>query len=311
MGSEGGLASAAEAFLAWCRIEKGLAPQTLSAYGLDIERFNSYWNQLKTEGLPSAGELGAYIDSFYREGYSSRTVARHLTTLRSFYRFLLQEGRTQEDATRFLRAPKQWRNLPKYLTREQVSRLLAEPKLRSGREERDRAMLEVLYASGLRVSELCGVKLSDVNLSLGYLRVTGKGGKTRMVPLGQKAQQAIREYLESARGRLLRDAAVAVPVRDGAWRAADTPGVLEAPGIVQAARGHPTRQLTPHVLRHSFCDAPARRRRRSSQRSGDVGPCRHRHDRNLYARGPPPPEGDSGPPSPARRTPGHLEANER
>ena len=251
MGSEGGLASAAEAFLAWCRIEKGLAPQTLSAYGLDIARFNSYWNQLNTEGLPSAGELGAYIDSFYREGYSSRTVARHLTTLRSFYRFLLQEGRMQEDATRFLRAPKQWRNLPKYLTREQVSRLLAEPKLDPPNEERDRAMLEVLYASGLRVSELCGVKLSDVNLSLGYLRVTGKGGKTRMIPLGQKAQEAIREYQGRARGRLL--------------------GSRPSPYLFVTARGGPlTRQgfwkrlglyrlragidakLSPHVLRHSF-----------------------------------------------------------
>jgi integrase/recombinase XerD len=251
MGSEGGLASAAEAFLAWCRIEKGLAPQTLSAYGLDIARFNSYWSQLNTEGLPSAGELGAYIDSFYREGYSSRTVARHLTTLRSFYRFLLQEGRMQEDATRFLRAPKQWRNLPKYLTREQVSRLLAEPKLDPPNEERDRAMLEVLYASGLRVSELCGVKLSDVNLSLGYLRVTGKGGKTRMIPLGQKAQEAIREYQGRARGRLL--------------------GSRPSPYLFVTARGGPlTRQgfwkrlglyrlragidakLSPHVLRHSF-----------------------------------------------------------
>ena len=251
MGSEGGLASAAEAFLAWCRIEKGLAPQTLSAYALDIARLTSYWNQLKTQGLPSTGELGAYIDSFYLEGYSSRSVARHLTTLRNLYRFLLREGRTQEDATRFLRAPKQWRNLPKYLTREQVSRLLAEPKPDPPHEDRDRAMLEVLYASGLRVSELCGLKLSDVNLNLGYLRVTGKGGKTRMVPLGQKAQQAIREYQESARGRLL--------------------GTRPSPYLFVTARGGPlTRQgfwkrlglyalragieakLSPHVLRHSF-----------------------------------------------------------
>lgn len=251
MGSEGGLASAAEAFLAWCRIEKGLAPQTLSAYALDIARFKSYWNQLNTEGLPSAGELGAYIDSFYREGYSSRSVARHLTTLRSFYRFLLQEGRTQEDATRFLRAPKQWRNLPKYLTREQVSRLLAEPKLDPPNEERDRAMLEVLYASGLRVSELCGVKLSDVNLSLGYLRVSGKGGKTRMIPMGQKAQEAIREYQGSARGRLLRTRAspyLFVTARGGP---------LTRQGFWKRLRLYALRagiqaKLSPHVLRHSF-----------------------------------------------------------
>jgi integrase/recombinase XerD len=251
MSSEGGLASAAEAFLAWCRIEKGLAPQTLSAYALDIGRLKSYWNPLNTKDLPSAGELGAYIDSLYRQGYSSRTVARHLTTLRNFYRFLLREGRTQEDAARFLRAPKQWRNLPKYLTREQVSRLLAEPRADPPPEGRDRAMLEVLYASGLRVSELCAVKLSDVNLSLGYVRVTGKGGKTRMVPLGQRAQQAIREYLESTRARLLRSRASAYlfvtarggPLtRQGFWKR------LGMYGLRAGIRS----PLTPHVLRHCF-----------------------------------------------------------
>jgi len=166
MNSEGGLSSAAAAFLAWCRIEKGLAPQTLFAYSLDINRFKSYWAQRNQASLPVAADLGAYVDALYAAGLSSRSVARHLTTLRNFYRFLLREGRVAEDATRFLHAPKQWRNLPKYLTREQVEQLLAEPKTELPRESRDRAMIEVLYASGLRVSELCGLKLSDANLSL-------------------------------------------------------------------------------------------------------------------------------------------------
>jgi integrase/recombinase XerD len=192
-----------------------------------------------------------YVDALYTEGLSSRSVARHLTTLRNFYRFLLREGRVAEDPTRFLHAPKQWRNLPKYLTREQVERLLAEPKTELPREARDRAMIEVLYASGVRVSELCGLKLSDANLSLGYLRVTGKGSKTRMVPLGKMAQKAIQEYLDCPRAQLLR--------------------TRPSPYMFVTARGGPlTRQafwkrlnlyalragiqvpLTPHVLRHSF-----------------------------------------------------------
>ena len=251
MGSEGGLASATEAFLAWCRIEKGLAPHTLSAYALDLARFTSYWNQLKTQILPSAEELGTYIDSLYKAGYSSRSVARHLTTLRNFYRFLLLEGRTTEDATRFLRAPKQWRNLPKYLTREQVSQLLAEPKADPPNEDRDRAMLEVLYASGLRVSELCRLKLSDVNLNLGYLRVSGKGGKTRMIPVGQKAQQALREYLENSRARLLRtrpSAYVFVTARGGPLT---RQGFWKRLGVYARRTGIRS-PLTPHVLRHCF-----------------------------------------------------------
>lgn len=251
MNSDGGLSSAAAAFLAWCRIEKGLAPQTLLAYSLDIKNFQLFWSKRNLTGLPAASELGGYIDSLYAAGLSARSVARHLTTLRNFYRFLLREGRTAEDATRFLHAPKQWRNLPKYLTRDQVEKLLAEPKSEPPREVRDRAMIEALYASGLRVSELCGLKLSDANLSLGYLRVTGKGSKTRMVPLGQKAQQAIREYLECPRAQLLR--------------------TRPSPYLFVTGRGGPlTRQafwkrlrfyarragihvpLSPHVMRHSF-----------------------------------------------------------
>jgi integrase/recombinase XerD len=251
MNSDGGLSSAAAAFLAWCRIEKGLAPQTLSAYSLDINRFKSYWVGCNQAGLPVASDLRAYVDALYAAGLSSRSVARHLTTLRSFYKFLLREGRVAEDATRFLRAPKQWRNLPKYLTKEQVEQLLAEPETELPREARDRAMIEVLYASGVRVSELCGLKLSDANLGLGYLRVTGKGSKTRMVPLGKMAQKAIQVYLDCPRAQLLR--------------------TRPSPYLFVTARGGPlTRQafwkrlnayalragihvpLTPHVLRHSF-----------------------------------------------------------
>ncbi len=251
MNGDGGLSSAAAAFLAWCRIEKGLAPQTLSAYSLDVNNFQSFWSKRDLPGLPAAGELGGYVDSLYAAGLSGRSVARHLTTLRNFYKFLLRDGRIGEDATRFLHAPKQWQNLPKYLTREQVERLLAEPKSEPPREVRDRAMIEVLYASGLRVSELCGLKLSDANLSFGYVRVTGKGSKTRSVPLGQKSQQAIRAYLECPRGQLLR--------------------TRPSPYLFVTRRGGPlTRQafwlrlglyarragihvpLSPHVLRHSF-----------------------------------------------------------
>ena len=251
MNSDGGLESAAEAFLAWCRIEKGLAPQTLSAYSLDINRFRSYWSGRTIHGFPAANELGEYVDTLRNGGYSSRSVARHVTTLRNFYRFLLREGRIGEDSTRFLRSPKHWRNLPKYLTQEQVARLIAEPKPDPPKEARDRAMVEVLYASGLRVSELCGLKLTDVNLSLGCVRVTGKGGKTRMAPLGQPAQAAVRQYLESARGQLLRSrpSPYLFVTRRGAAMARQLFWRRLALYARRAGIGVP---ISPHVLRHSF-----------------------------------------------------------
>jgi integrase/recombinase XerD len=223
----------------------------LFAYSLDIKRFKSYWAEHSQAGLPAAADLGVYVDALYTEGLSGRSVARHLTTLRNFYKFLLREGRVDEDATRFLHAPKQWRNLPKYLTREQVERLLAEPKPGLPRESRDRTMIEVLYASGVRVSEVCGLKLTDANLSLGYLRVTGKGSKTRMVPLGQKAQIAITEYLEGPRAQLLRTRPspyLFVTTRGGPltrqafWKRLN----------FYALRANIRVPLTPHVLRHSF-----------------------------------------------------------
>jgi integrase/recombinase XerD len=251
MNSEGGLSSAAEAFLAWCRIEKGLADQSLSAYAHDLHRFGVYWDAQKRPGLPAAAEIGAYIDALFAAGLSSRSIARHLATLRNFYKFLLKEGRTTEDATRFLHAPKLWKDLPKYLTRAEVESLLAEPHDRPARESRDRAMIELIYASGLRVSELCGVKLSDLNLNLGYVRVTGKGSKTRMVPLGGKAQSAIRDYMDGDRAILLgpRGSAYLFVTARG--------GSITRQGFWKRLKFYALRagiraRLTPHVLRHSF-----------------------------------------------------------
>ena len=251
MDNEGGLPAAAEAFLGWCRIEKGLAPQSILAYSLDLKRFQSHFKNSAVPSFPTPEQLRAYVDSLFAAGYSSRSVARHLTTLRTFSRFLLREGRIATDPARFLSAPKQWRNLPKYLTRDQVERLLAEPRCGLPMEARDRAMLEVLYSSGLRVSELCGLKLSDVNLSLGFLRVTGKGSKTRMVPLGGQAQRAIRDYLEGARACLLRTRPAAhlfITARGGPL----TRQAFWYRLRIYARRASIEVHLTPHVLRHSF-----------------------------------------------------------
>jgi len=250
MAAEEELARAIEAFLACARIEKGLSAHTISSYSFDLNNFRDYCSSRKLSWPVRAEDLRGYMDAMREAKLSARTSARRLSALRQFFRFLLTEGRIGEDPTALLSAPKTWRNLPKYLTASQVEGLLASPEA-TPRGVRDRAMLETLYATGLRVSELVSLRLADVNLDLGFVRVTGKGGKQRLVPLGSKAQQALREYLAEARAALLKGRAsphLFVTGRGGAmtrqafWMLLRQHG--RKAGIFQ--------KLSPHVLRHSF-----------------------------------------------------------
>jgi integrase/recombinase XerD len=251
MKHEGDLAAASASFLTWCRVEKGLAANSLASYSLDLRQFGAYCASRNWTGIPDTGCLRAYLDHLSADGKSARSVARHLTTLRMFYRFLLAEGRVEADATALLSAPRQWQNLPKYLNRNQIEALLAAPDPATPLGCRDRAMFELLYACGLRVSELVSLKRTDLNLDLGFVRVTGKGSKTRMVPLGGKAQEALADYLETGRAALLKrrsSPALFVTARGGSltrqgfWKNLGRYG--KKAGIFH--------NLTPHVLRHSF-----------------------------------------------------------
>ncbi|HBY58639.1 MAG TPA: site-specific tyrosine recombinase XerD [Solibacterales bacterium] len=235
-------------YLDFCRVEKGLARNSLAAYSRDLERFAHF----ARTGLPGADGLRSYVDGLYQAGLSPRTVARHMVTLRNLYQFLLREGTIQDDPTTALAAPRQWQTLPKYLSRSEIDQLLEEAV--SGTEPvglRDFAMLQFLYATGLRVSELCQVKLSDLNLELGVVRVTGKGNKQRLVPFGRVAAGALRRYLTEARGAILKNGQspyVFVTGRGGKltrqcfWQRIGLHG--RKAGIRQ--------KLTPHLLRHSF-----------------------------------------------------------
>lgn len=248
---EGGIGPAAAAFLAYARVEKGLSANSLQAYSFDLKNFQEFCQSRKLTALPGPADLREYLDSLQAQGLSSRSVARHLTTLRNLFRFLLSEGRIGEDPTALLNTPRQWQTLPKYLTPQQVEDLLNAPATDQPNGVRDRAMLEVLYACGLRVSELCSLFLTSLNLELGFLRVTGKGEKQRMVPVGAKAQAALREYLAGARPLLLKarsspflfvTARGGPMTRQGFWKLLN--GYGRKVGIF--------RNLTPHVVRHSF-----------------------------------------------------------
>jgi len=240
-----------QAFLDYCRIEKGLAANSLDAYQRDLSRFLEF---VETEagGADEEAELvRRYMDRLYRSGLSSRSIARHLTTLRNYFGFLLSNGIVNSDPTALLPSPKQWSTLPKYLSFEQVSRLIATPDVSRPNGLRDRAMLELLYASGLRVSELCRLELADLNLELGVVRVMGKGGRQRLVPVGKAAVAAIEQYLSSARPALLKGrgsrflfvtARGSRLTRQAFWKLLISYG--KKAGIFHG--------LTPHVIRHTF-----------------------------------------------------------
>lgn len=251
MTHEGWLACAAEAFLAHCQVEKGLAANSLSAYRADLRDLQAFLARQGVAGPPSAEDLNQYLSWCQQAGLSARSLARRVASFRNLFRFLVREGRLDQDPAALLRAPRQWRNLPKYLTGSQVEALLAAPDPDKPTGLRDRAMLELLYACGLRVSELVQMRLADVDQRMGIVRVFGKGGKHRMVPVGRRALDAMENYLGPARGALLkgrRSPALFVTARGGAmtrqafWKQLNEYG--KRAGIFQ--------NLTPHVLRHSF-----------------------------------------------------------
>src|SRR5580700_9982373 len=181
------LTGPAKSFLDFCRVEKGLAANTLASYRIDLQRFR---DELPTEKTATAADLTGYVESLYRAGLSARSIARHITTLRNFYSFLAREGEIEQDPTEFLKLPRQSSTLPKYLNREEIDRLLAAPPLDK--------------PTGLRVTELCRLELSAVERDAGVLRVTGKGNKQRLVPFGEVAREAVDEYLLKGRPALLK-----------------------------------------------------------------------------------------------------------
>src|SRR5882724_4471940 len=204
-----GLPATIAAFLDFSKIEKGLAANSLLAYKRDLGRFAEFVKhhpEVLAEGavVPGTEGLRAYVDSLYSAGLAGRSIARHLSALRSLYGFLLREGKVAEDPTALLTTPRQWQTIPKYLNISDIDVLVGTPDESRPTGLRDRAMLELVYASGLRVSELCQLELTDLNPELGVLRVTGKGNKQRMVPVGKSALSALDHYLTGGRPALLK-----------------------------------------------------------------------------------------------------------
>jgi integrase/recombinase XerD len=237
-------------YLHFCRTEKGLANNSLDAYRRDLTRLARFLNTLAPEFV-TLDTLRSYLDHLRASGLSNRSIARQVTTLRGFFGFLVEEAHLSTDPAELLTAPKIGSSLPKYLDSSKVDHLLDAPREDSRTGLRDRSMVDLLYACGLRVSELIGLRVSDLDESQGTVRVIGKGNKQRLVPVGREALQSVERYRTEQRARLLKGrvspylfvtARGTRITRQGFWK------LLRAHGKVAGI----FRGLSPHVLRHTF-----------------------------------------------------------
>jgi integrase/recombinase XerD len=246
------LQSQIHAFLNYLRVEKGLSENTIRAYRRDIEEFGAF---VRERNLAAAEvrrrEVVDFLASLYHRRLDSRSVARHLVTIRQFFRFLLVEEQIAEDPAANIESPRIRRSLPDFLSLEEVDRLLRMPDTSTPAGLRDQAMIELMYSAGLRVSELCGLRVSDIDMAVGCLRCIGKGNKERLVPVGRRALDALRTYLRESRAKLLPDMDLPylfVNRRRGKMDRVTFWRLLGAYGRKAGLR----KALTPHMLRHSF-----------------------------------------------------------
>jgi integrase/recombinase XerD len=238
-------------FLAHITLERNLSPRTRDAYGRDLRQFAGWLDEEKLDiSRVDRSALRNYLGSRRDAGLSARSAARILSSLRGFFKFLVRTGAATDDPTLELQSPSLWRTVPHVLSTEEIESLLAAPDTNTRLGLRDRAMLETLYATGLRVTELVELTVDRVRLDPGFVRVIGKGRKERLVPLGDSAIRWIDRYRQEARAELDRTRAPELFLnhrgcrltRQGFWK------ILRGHGLKAGIRA----KLSPHVVRHSF-----------------------------------------------------------
>lgn len=242
-----------DAFVAYLRAERGLSPRTVEAYARDLVGYLRGLEAARVRTLRAIrpDHVRAHLSALATRGLGSRSQARHLAAVRMFHRFLKAERHAPADPTEQVETPRQGRKLPIFLTLDEVEALLAAPPETGPAALRDRAMLEVLYATGLRVSELVSLTLNAVRLDQGYLVARGKGNKERLVPLGRRAVEACQAWLGQGRAALLRGRSTAALFVNPRGRALTRQGVWKLLRRHALAAGI-RKPLSPHKLRHSF-----------------------------------------------------------
>lgn len=240
-------------FIHYLSVERGLSPNTLESYERDLTSYLDYLQKRNVRSLAQSDKMHItdYMLHLKREGKAPSTLARSMAAIRSFYRFLLMEKWIDRDPTAHMSVPKPDKKLPKSLDVSEVERLLDAPDASTPAGVRDKAMLETLYATGMRVSELVSLNVDHIHLGMGFVRCYGKGGKERIVPIGRMAIESLDDYLGHARSKLLKgadDGALFVNhlgkrlTRQGFWK------ILKK----YAKQAGIQKEITPHMLRHSF-----------------------------------------------------------
>ncbi len=247
------LGQSVEQFLIYASVERGLAVNTIESYRFDLRDFTEYARTLGKKEIEELerGDITAYLETLHKAGYAPASMAQHIACLKSFYHFLTAEDLVKKDLAATLETPKLAKLFPHVLSQEQIAQLLSRPDSSTPLGLRDRALLETLYATGIRVSELVGLNTGDLNLEAGYAQVFGKGSKERIVPLGSYAIQALDNYLQEGRLKLYRSKRAEDALflncrggrlsRQGFWK------ILN--GYAEDCRIGFT--VTPHMLRHS------------------------------------------------------------
>lgn len=241
----------ADEFINYLRVERGLADNTVQAYSQDLVKFFQF---LETNGFALLGVREKHISEYVvvlGKELSAKSVTRNISAIRMFFRFLASQGKIKDNPTRLIETPRQSSKLPEVFNTKEVDQLLSQPDAATPRGQRDRAMLEVLYAAGLRVSELVKLKFSNINMEAGYLRTMGKGSKERIVPLGEKAIETLKNYISDGRmhqtkglnsSYLFLTARGGPMSRQGFWK------IIKKHGMAAGIK----KSITPHAIRHSF-----------------------------------------------------------
>ncbi|WP_040208253.1 site-specific tyrosine recombinase XerD [Neobacillus jeddahensis] len=242
-------------FMQYLIIEKGLAKNTIMSYERDLKSYLNYLNKIEAIGTLNEVQrfhIVQFLNFLKEQGKSSKTLARHIASIRAFHQFLLRERATNQDPSVQIDTPKQERTFPKVLSLQEVEVLLDAPNLDDHYGIRDKAMIELLYATGIRVSELIALEIEDIHLTMGFIRCSGTGNKERILPIGRAALEAIKHYLDNGRSQFVttkhRDNALFLNhqghrlTRQGFWKILKK--LAKEAGI--------QKELTPHTLRHSF-----------------------------------------------------------
>lgn len=242
-----------EEFLSYISVERGMANNTISSYKRDLSRFADYLKSKKIDSIDKVSRqmINSFMMAERERGLASNSVSRELACIKSFFKFLLKENIIKDDVANIIESPKLWKKLPFTLNVGEVEALLNAPNVRDPMEMRDKACLELMYATGMRVSELVNLKMDDINMGVGFAKCFGKGSKERIVPFGKKARESIQRYLEKSRPGLLKKnisnflflTRLSKPMsRQSFWK------IIKR--YVKIARIK--KNVTPHSLRHSF-----------------------------------------------------------